>query len=196
MTGLDKIINKINEESESECSAIIKSAQAKAAEIIAAGEKSGSETAGKIIAGAKDEAEKIIEIAKSGAEQQTKQALLGAKVEVLDEAIAKAVEALKTLPDELYFKAVIKIAAANAMAGKCKAGLKSADHLRMPADFEADLARALEAKGAQCTLSSEPSDIGSGIILDYGNIAVNCSFESVVEEKSDDFKLKISEILF
>ena len=55
---------------------------------------------------------------------------------------------------------------------------------------------ALAAKGAECTLSEKPENIASGIFLDYGNIAIDCSFESVIEEKSDIYKEKISEIIF
>ena len=82
------------------------------------------------------------------------------------------------------------------MSGKCTASLCEKDLGRMPSDFEENLKKALAAKGAECTLSEKPENIASGIFLDYGNIAIDCSFESVIEEKSDIYKEKISEIIF
>lgn len=196
MTGLDKIISRINADSESECNAIIDAAKVKCDKIIADGEQSGKALADAIIADAKQQAEKTVAIAQSGAAQQSRQSLLAAKVDVINETLDKVVEVLRTLPADLYFKAAIKIAADNAMAGECLVKLNSEDHLRLPQSFEGDIARALEAKGAKCKLSSEPANIGSGLVLDYGEIVINCSFEAIVEENADEYKAKISEILF
>jgi V/A-type H+/Na+-transporting ATPase subunit E len=196
MTGLDKIIGKINADSESECNAIIENAKTKCDKIIAEGEKNGKALADKIIADAKAQADKTIAIAKSGAAQQTRQSLLAAKVDVINETLDKVAQSLKTLPADLYFKAVIKLAADNAIKGDCSVKLNSEDHLRLPADFEEKISDALKSKGANCKLSSEPANINSGVVLDYGEIVVNCSFEAVIEENAEEYKEKISKILF
>ena len=196
MNGIDKIISKINADADAQCNQIIAAAKAKCDKIVADGEKAGKVVADGIIADAKAEAGKTVAIAQSGALQQSRQKLLAAKVECINETLADVTKALKSLPADLYFKAVIKVAADNAMAGKCEARLNSDDHVRMPADFEEKLAAALKEKDCEAKLSSEPVKIGSGLVLDYGDIVINCSFEAIVEENADMFKAKISEILF
>ena len=196
MTGLEKIIEKINSDSELLCSGIEAGAVKQCEKIAAeAGEKGKT-----IIAEAERKAvvdsETVIRMAKSAASQISRQTILAAKVEAVNETLAKLIEALNNLPAEKYFPAIIKLAAENAMSGKCTASLGERDLSRKPADFEANLKNALAAKGADCTLSDKPGNISSGIFLDYGNIAIDCSFESVIEEKSDIYKEKISEIIF
>jgi len=196
MTGLDKILSKISADTQSECDAVIKSAEKKCESIIEQGKAEGEKTAADIISSAKVQAEKTVEIAQSSAEQIIKQNLLKAKVDVINETLAQVVDELKNLPADEYFKAVIKIAGDNAMSGKCTAKLGSADNGRLPADFEQNLITALSAKGAECTLSKDNATVDSGIILDYGDIVINCSFEAIVEENADEYKAIISKILF
>ncbi|MBR0112603.1 MAG: hypothetical protein IJM02_02550 [Clostridia bacterium] len=196
MTGLDKIIGRINADTESECEAVIQAAQKKCEAIIAEGEKEAEKVSADILAAAKREAEKTVEIAQSGAAQIMKQGLLKAKVDVISEVLSEALDELKNLPAEEYFDTVVKIASDNCAPGECKAKLSEKDRSRMPAGFEEKLVSALSSKGAVCTLSGESAAIESGILLDYGDIAVNCSFEAIMEENADEYKAIISKILF
>ena len=82
------------------------------------------------------------------------------------------------------------------MKGECTAHLGSADLARLPADFEARLCSALSAKGSTCTLSKEAARIESGIMLVYGDIEVNCTFEAVIEASAEELKAQIGEMIF
>ena len=113
MTGLDKIIGRINADTESECEAVIQAAQKKCEAIIAEGEKEAEKVSADILAAAKREAEKTVEIAQSGAAQIMKQGLLKAKVDVISEVLSEALDELKNLPAEEYFDTVVKIASDN-----------------------------------------------------------------------------------
>ena len=84
----------------------------------------------------------------------------------------------------------------SAMKGECTAYLGSADLARLPADFEARLCSALSAKGSTCTLSKEAARIESGIMLVYGDIEVNCTFEAVIESSAEELKAQIGEMIF
>ncbi len=196
MTGLDKILGKISADTQSECEAVIKSAEKKCEDIIAQGKADGEKAADEIINSAKLQAEKTVEIAQSSAEQLIKQNLLKAKVDVIGETLTQVLSELRNLPEGEYFDAILKIAGDNAMSGKCTAKLSAADNERLSANFEQKLVTALSAKGAECTLSKENASIDSGIILDYGDIVINCSFEAIVEENADEYKEIISRILF
>lgn len=196
MTGLEKIIEKVNNESEERCSEIIRKAESDCGKILAEAEEKGR----KLIENAKAEAEiqskKMLEMAKSGAQSKSRQAILSAKVEIINEALEKILENVKNLPAEEYFSLIISKAKENALKGECTAYLSKADAGRVPADFEGRLCDALREAGASCTLSKNYANIESGLVLSYGDIEVNCSFEAIVESKADDLKAKLSQILF
>lgn len=196
MTGLEKIIDKINSDSKQLCSGIIANAQKKCDEITADAEKQGKELASEIESKAQADGKSIVSMAKSSAAQQSRQTLLKAKVEAVNDTLSKLGTFLSSLPPKEYFEAIIKLAAENAMKGECTASLSAADNSRLPADFALKLTAALKAKGAVCTVTDKPASIESGVFLDYGDIAVNCSFEAILEENSDIYKEKISEIIF
>ncbi|MBR6701645.1 MAG: V-type ATP synthase subunit E [Clostridia bacterium] len=196
MTGLEKILEKINTDSGLLCSEIEARAAKECEKIAAASPEKGKAIAAEAEKKAKADGETVIRMAKSAASQISRQTILAAKVEAVNETLDKLLDTLRDLPAEKYFPAIIKLAAGNAMSGKCIASLGKRDLERMPSDFGAKLGSALAAKGAECTLSDKPENIASGVFLDYGNIAIDCSFESVIEEKADIYKEKISEIIF
>lgn len=196
MTGLEKIIEKINADSESLKSSVIASAEEAGKKIILDAENQGKTLAVEIKRKADADAENIIAMANSAANQSTRQTVLKAKVEAVNETLAKLLSQLGNLPDDKYFETVIKLAGESAIKGECTAYPSKKDLGRLPSDFEDRLNKALGAKDAKCVLSKDGADIESGVLLDYGNIAVNCSFEAVIEENSDYYKEKISEIIF
>lgn len=196
MTGLDKILNKINGDSAAKVEAINENAEKQCAQLLAQAEENGKKLAAKIEANARKESENIISMARSGAEQIEKRAVLAAKVEAVNSVLTKLLASLLALPDSEYFAAVLKLAGDNAMSGNCVAKLSSRDLARLPFDFEKSLVEELAKKNAACELSKEPADIGSGIILIYGDIEINCSFEAVIEANADIYKAKINEIIF
>ena len=196
MTGLEKILEKINTDSGLLCSDIEARAAKECEKIAAAAKEKEKAIAAEAEKKAVADGEAVIRMAESAASQISRQTILTAKVEAVNETLAKLIEALRNLPADKYFPAIIKLAAENAMSGKCTASLGEKDLGRMPSDFEENLKKALAAKGAECTLSEKPENIASCIFLNYGNIEIDCYFESVIEEKSDIYKEKISEIIF
>ena len=196
MTGLDKILNKINGDSAARVEAITENAEKQCAQIMAQAEEDGKKIASKIEADARKESENIISMARSGAEQTEKRAVLAAKVEAVNSVLKELLTSLLALPESEYFSAVLKLARDNAMSGECVAMLSSRDLARLPSDFDKKLAAELAEKKAACVLSKEPADIESGIILIYGDIEINCSFEAIIEANADIYKAKISEIIF
>lgn len=196
MNGIDKIISKINDDSAARCAFIIDNAQKECDEIIAKAKADGAKFEAELLENAEKEAASFIAMANSGAAQISRQNLLAARVSLISDTLAKLLERMKGLPSEEYFSALIKLASENAMKGSCIAKLSSNDNGRLPKDFAEKLSAALYEKGAECTLSSEPAAISSGILLVYGDIEVNCSFDALIEEKSDYLKTRIGEILF
>lgn len=196
MSGLEKIIEKINEDSKTRCDEIIASANNQRDNIIAQAEKNGNNSADAILKDAEAEAEKMVSMAESSAKQYVKRAALAARVEVINDALSKVLDNVKNLPVDGYFNAVVKAASDNAIEGKCIAKLNKDDLARVPSGFAEKLSEELKKKGAECTLSDETVGIGSGIVLCYGDIEVNCSFEALIEAESDSYKETISKIIF
>ena len=111
MTGLDKILNEIQRESEDKVSRIIKEAEDKALEISKAAEK---ETAAQLKA----------------IEDET------AKREIIDEIIKDAEESLYSLPQKEYFEFLGKMLDKFAHSEKGEILLNKQDKERLPKDFE------------------------------------------------------------
>lgn len=196
MTGLEKIIDKINADSAERCAQQAAAAEKKAREIIAAAQAQGDDIAAEIEANAQRQCDIIAEAAKSRADRLSRQALLSARVEAINDTLAKLRANLESMPSPEYFDAVISIAASNAMAGSCTARLNAADLARLPQGFESRLVQALGGKGAVCELSKQAADIDGGIILAYGDIEINCSFAAIIESRADELKEQIVGLIF
>lgn len=196
MTGLENIINRIQQDSTARSDEILADAQKKCEQILAQAEQSSRNAAAKIAGDAEKECAVILSMARSGAEQIEKRAVLEAKVAVLNETLEGLLTELLHLPEDRYFAVLLKLAQENAMSGTCTAKLSARDLGRLPSDFEQKLRNVLSEKGAVCTLSREAADIEGGLVLLYGDIEVNCSFRAIIDANADFYKAEISKIIF
>ncbi|MDR0315144.1 MAG: hypothetical protein LBH71_04255, partial [Oscillospiraceae bacterium] len=100
MTGLNKIIDKISQDSVAKCESIISDARNEAAKILNAAVLSAKDETVNIIGEANAKAKTILEMADSGAQFTIRKELLAAKIEILDNAIEAAAKKIKELPDD------------------------------------------------------------------------------------------------
>lgn len=196
MVGLEKIIAGIKEDYDNECREIIENADKRGKGIISRAEENGKSFYDSFVAEAQTEAEQIIMKQRSACEQKKKQATLGVKVDLVNATLNKLILALEELPETEYFNLVEKLIKQNAISGKCNIKMNSKDRNRLSDEQKESIADVLLSCGSECDFSDEDVDIGGGVILDYGNIEVNCSFRDVIESDSDIYKEKINEILF
>lgn len=194
MAGLDKIIERIQKNSEINCDSILKDAQKQAEEIRAASKKQSDSDVEKISAETDRKSKEIVDSAVSGSELEGKKEILSAKVEIINNVIDQVSQTLKDLPDDKYFDAVYKLAAKYARPEEGVMYLSSKDLKRLPAGFENTLNSRL--KQGSIKVSKDPKDLDGGFILSYGGIEINCSFEALIEESEDDIKDELSRILF
>lgn len=195
MTGLEKIINKINADSERECASVVAAAHEKAKELEAEAEEARKLMTKKILDEAEEKAREITERGESSAQQIKRQTLLKAKIEAVNEVINTALYELKRLDGQEYFEILSKLAVSNARAGRSVMRLSSDDLKRLPEGFIGSVVSRLPA-GYEIVLSDEPAEIDSGFILVYGDIDVNCTFEALAYEKRDDIKERVCSIIF
>lgn len=194
MAGLNKIIERIQKNSEINCDSILKDAQKQAEEIRAASKKQSDSDVEKISAETDRKSKEIVDSAVSGSELEGKKEILSAKVEIINNVIDQVSQTLKDLPDDKYFDAVYKLAAKYARPEEGVMYLSSKDLKRLPAGFENTLNSRL--KQGSIKVSKDPKDLDGGFILSYGGIEINCSFEALIKESEDDIKDELSRILF
>lgn len=196
MTGLEKIIEKIEQKSAARCEEILAEARALAADIEAKTAAQAEMMLADARAKAALDAEDRLRMAESGAEQKARQIILAARIEAVNETLDAAAEALNAMPAQEYFDALISLAVANAAEGQGQLRLSSRDIARLPADFEQRLNAALAANGASVSVGTEPAPIENGFILIYGDIEINCSFEALLEAYRDELKETVCNIIF
>lgn len=194
MAGLDKIIERIQKNSEINCDSILNDAQKQAEELRAASEAKSKADVEKIAAETDRKSKEIIDSAHSGSELEEKKEILSAKVEIIDSVIDQVAQTLKDLPDDKYFDAIYKLAGKYARPEEGVMYLSPKDLDRLPADFEKTLNSKLEQGSIK--VSKDPRDLDGGFVLSYGGIEINCSFAALIKESEDDIKDELSRILF
>jgi len=196
MTGTEKIIQRIQADSARKCADIIAQASRQAIEITASAVAEGE----KLAAGAAEKAQALARQAegasRSSARQKAGLLILEAKTQAVSETLSAAAQALKDLPEERYFGALAALAAENAMPGTGEMRLSRRDLDRLPQGFEAQIIAALTGKNARVAISTRPADTGGGFILVYGNIEVNCTFDALMQAKSEQLKETVCGIIF
>lgn len=194
MAGLNKIIERIAQDSAAKCDGIIFDAQNEATKIKeAAVVKVNNDKAATIDAANKD-AKALVDMAESGAQLEGKKVLLATRVEIIEKAIAKASEKLASMPEEEYFAAIYALVKNYAQDAEGSMLLSEKDLGRLPKDFEKKINADL--KGGKITVSKDPADISEGFILVYGDIEINCTFDALIADAKDDIKDELYNIIF
>lgn len=196
MTGLDKIIADIREESDAAVRKVQADADARIAALQADADARAQTACSGIAAESGARVQETAQRAASAAQLSRRKKILAAKQEliagVLDSALAEA----KALPAPQYFDAILAMAvrAAHPCAGQIC--LNAADLARVPADFEQKLNAALAAP-ARLSLCRTPAELDSGFFLEYEDgVEENGSFRSVFDARRDELQDKVCKILF
>lgn len=193
MAGLDKIIERITQDSAVKCEGILKEAAAQATGLKADAAAASKKDADAVLAKAAKQAKAIVEMAESGSAVEQKNALLDAKVGIIDEAVDFAKSKLTGANDTDYFDTVMKLVKAYAQDAEGTMYFSQKDLSRLPAGFAEKVS---EATNGKLKVSSEPKKIDGGFILAYGDIEINCSFDALISEKLGDIKDTLNKIIF
>ncbi len=195
MTGLEKIISKIETESKDNCEKIINQAKSQSEEIINKAQSEASAKYSKIISDAKKEAERKIAVAKSSAETITRTKYLEVRNAVVNDIISASYEEIENFDDEKYWKLLLKLCLKNFETGECVMYLNQRDLTRLPADFEDRINSEIYENGA-VQVSKKSIDIENGFILDYGDYEINCTLKAVFDDKLEELRDLLSKHLF
>lgn len=195
MTGLEKILYKIEDESKITCSDIIAKANAEAQEIISNAEAQAKKQEVEIVSKATEEAERKIAVARSSAETISRTKFLEVRNAIVNDIISAAYEEIVNLDEKAYFDLLYKLCLENVETGECVMYLSKKDTARVPKDFEDKINSEVYQKGA-VQVSKQSRDIENGFILDYGDFEINCTLRAVFDEKMDELRDLLCRHLF
>lgn len=193
MSGIDKIIQQIEEDTAKVCDGIIAQAEAKAAQIRAAADKEAAQIAEsaeqKLIADVTD----IKKRGDSAADLEEKMILLKTKQGIISDMLGVALDRVKNLPESEYFALLLRMVEKYSQPQEGVIRFGSRDAARLPAGFIGEVNKA--AAGA-LTLSEECAPIDAGFILIYGGVEENCSFDAILAGEDETLKDKAGKLLF
>lgn len=196
MTGLEKIIQKIEADSKIECNNVISEANDEAREILEKAKIVSEQNKQEIIKAALSKSQTELELASSRAELERKKSILAVKINIVNKVIEDALSRLKNLPDEDYFITVKKLIHVYAQKGCGILHFSAGDLKRLPENFESDVNEMFKDNGISVKISSEPVNIDSGFILVYDDIEQNCSFDALLNSSIDEIKDELYSKIF
>lgn len=195
MTGLEKIIERINQKSEEQVQQTLDSARRKVDEILHEAEN----TVRKLERTKAEESANLLQEelkkAESAAAQKNKRRILSARVQVIEEVLAQAYDALDSMDEEHYFSVLADLAVSNAMPGDGVIRFSAEDLARLPSDF-IDKVNAAISKESRISTDKAAAPIKNGFILAYGDVEINCSFDALMQSKREELKVIAANILF
>lgn len=197
MTGLDKILKHIEENSTATADAVINKAKNEADKIIADGMADGKQRCAEIKKQSELNVRATMSRAQSAASLQEKKLILEAKQQIIADVITSAKDFLINLSDEEYFKYIISMIKRYALPEAGQILFSKKDYNRLPEQFEDFINSSLNDKiGAALTISKETSNIDGGFILIYGDVEVNCSFDALFFAAKENLQDKVRALLF
>jgi V/A-type H+-transporting ATPase subunit E len=196
MAGVDNIINEILQEANDKAAGILDEAKKKAAEIENAAQKESADAAGRAAQKAELDAEEYARRSDSASQMLKKKAILSAKQDIITEVIKKAYQKLDQQPDDAYFEMIRTLLKKAVHEGDGEICFSARDLKRLPKNFEQDAKKIAAGNGGSLKLSKEPADIENGFILRYGGIEENCTLTALFEEKSEQLRDKVHQVLW
>ncbi|MGI6212007.1 MAG: V-type ATP synthase subunit E [Anaerovoracaceae bacterium] len=138
-----------------------------------------------------EEKEKIISRKDAVADIDSRKMLLLAKRQLMDQCFDEALESFVEMDKDEYVPFLSGIVQ--------KTGMKSGEIVLNEKDRKAvgeDLLHAVNQDGAKFTLSDQTGDFAAGLKLISGDIILNGTVESYIEEVRESMALEIAEVLF
>ena len=188
MSGLDEILNIIDEQRIQNEESIIGAANQKAAAIRSEGEQKAQKAYSEQLEKGQTDAKRDFVNACASVDSDMKRKVLDSKVKLIDSAIEATLERLAKLPEDEYFAMLKRLAEQKLRKGSGVIALSANDLKRLPADFETDIRSSAEKLGGTLEISKKPADISDGFILSYGLISENCSFRAIIESERDEVR--------
>ncbi len=193
MNGLEKIVARMEADTQAACDALAASAAENAAAILrdcqAQADAVTRDSAQRVEAQAAEHLEHL-----NGSSQLAcRQRVLAAKQQLIDEAFARAAQALAALPQAEYVDLLAALAAENG-SGDEELLLSAHDRETVGAAV-VDAANA-KRPGTAFRLSDETRDTGGGLVLRRDRVELNCSFTEKLRQLRQEESSAVAKLLF
>ena len=193
MNGLEKIVARMEADTQAACDALAASAAENAAAILRDCQAQADAVARDSAQRAETQAAEHLEHLNGSSQLVCRQRVLAAKQQLIDEAFARAAQALAALPQADYIDLLASLAAEN--------GSGDEELLLSKTDRDAVGAAVVEAAnakkpGAAFRLSEETRDTGGGLVLRRGRVELNCSFTEKLRQLRQEESSAVAQLLF
>lgn len=195
MNGIEKITERILQNTEQEIEEIQRVAKSQADEITARYAKAASEETGEIICRSQPAAEERMERLVAVAVLDSKKLELSAKQEMLNRAFDLGLEHLNNLPEKDYIALLGKLAAKASRTKKEEIILSTEDKSRIGEDVVQESNKRIPG-GGSLSLAADSLPIKGGLILRDGDIEINCTFESIIRQLKNQMASELAGVLF
>ena len=194
MNGIEKIMARINADAQAEIDRILAQAREEAARITERYKAQADAEAAALAARSEKAAAEREERLVSVAQMEARKVGLAAKQEMVEKVYERALEKLRTMPQEQYTAVLAALLAQASATGTEEAIISPEDRDKAG---KAAVAKANEQlpKGG-LTVSQETRNIAGGFILKDNNVEVNCTFDTLVRLQKAETAGAVAKKLF
>lgn len=189
MTGLEKIIEQINNDAKETAQSHLAEAEKQASIIIDEAKTFVEAELEKQKSVLADTKESLISRAKSSSGLEIRKSTLEVKQTLISNTLKEAISTLENLEDKEYFEVLAKLALNYKGDDKLELCLSEKDLAKVSEDFSQKLPNNI-------SLSDKTANIGGGFLLIGDGIDENCSFEALFADRIEELQDKVSSILF
>lgn len=195
MTGLDKILQQIQQEALAAAQQNLNQAKREAEQILADARTEAEKQRTHILEQAEAAVNDVTARGVSAAQLEKRRRMLSAKQQLIGKIIDEAQASLYRLPDEEYFSLLLQMVKKYALPGQTGLlVLNERDLRRCPQAFMQRVNQQLD--GGSLELSSQLGQLKGGFLLVYGGIEENCSFEALFDAAREQLQDKVRQTLF
>ena len=180
MGGLSTIIEEILEDAQREADAILEKANKEAAEIRIQCEKDKEILIDEKKAEAQAECMKLTDLMELSAKSEARQMVLASKTKIIKDVFEYIKTDFKNSPE--YFDMLLKFLKNYSEEKDGVMYMSENDLKRLPEDF---LKKAQANSKGNISISPEAINIDGGFIIKYGKVDINCSINSIFEERKN-----------
>ena len=194
MSGIEKIVAHIEEDTAHDAEQLLASARRQAERLRA---EASARADAADAAAAQDLAGKTALIASSGesaAHKEGKNLLLAARRDLIEKVFRDALASLRSLKGDALYAALENIVVQNAQPGEGLLIFSEEDASSLPEDFAARCSARIP--DGSVSLSGERRATNGGVILQYGPIEINCTFDEMLSASRMQLEDEICRILF
>lgn len=195
MTGIEKIVNTINENAEREARQIIEEARSQADIILANALSEVRSQSATVIAETKSECGEIERRAVSMAGLEVRKMRLEIKQKMIGQAFDSALKQMSEMPANDYIK-FLALSAINTAEDGAELIFSAADREAYGKAITDAVNRALSDRGIKVTLSDETRNIPGGLIIRNGRVEINCALDTLIAYKREELSAEAAKLLF